>query len=154
QIQKGSTTTYSWKSSQIAGIKEFDNSPSVRYYHPHLTVKVNAIKFKAGWQRFDNVAGLYSTYYPNIKHIYEEQHPELQPLVDSLLAGVDTELGKAAVIYKWVQESLKYVAFEENYRGFRPYDPRKVINARFGDCKDMSAVLYSLMRVAGLPAYL
>lgn len=154
KTQKGNTTIYSWQADKLAGIKQFENSPSARYYHPHLTVKVNAIKFKSGWQRFDDVAGLYRTYYPNIKHIYEEQHTELQPLVDSLIAGQTSDFGKVAAIYQWVQESLKYVAFEENYRGFRPYDPRKVINARFGDCKDMSAVLFSLMRVAGLPAYL
>ncbi len=151
---KGKTTIYSWQAAQLAGMKQFENSPSPRYYHPHLTVKVNAILYKSGWQRFDDVAGLYRTYYPNIRHIYEESHDELKPLVDSILAGKTSDFEKVAAIYQWVQESLKYVAFEENYRGFRPYDPRKVINARFGDCKDMSAVLFSLMRVAGLPAYL
>lgn len=152
--QKKGKTIYFWEAKDLKGLDGVDHAPSPRYYHPHLTFRVKSITRKGKTDDFDGVAGLYRTYYPNIRHIYEEDHPEIRKLVDSIVQGKSDELQKAEAIYSWVQEHLKYVAFEENYRGFRPYSPTKVLNARFGDCKDMSSLLYSMMREAGLPAYM
>lgn len=155
QSRKGKETIYQWEMSDIQGIPNETNSPSGRYYLPHLMYRV--MGYTSGKERIPflhSPAGLYAHYYPYIAHIYEDDHQELQPLLDGILAGRTDPLEQTAAIYNWVQDNLKYVAFEEDYRGLRPYEPKRVIEARFGDCKDMSSVLYSLMHLAGLPVYL
>ncbi len=153
--RKGKESIFQWELKDTRGIPNEDNSPSGRYYLPHLMYRV--MGYTSGKEQvpfLHSPAGLYAHYYPYIAHIYEDDHRELQPLLDGILAGRTAPLEQTAAIYNWVQDNLKYVAFEEDYRGLRPYEPKRVIEARFGDCKDMSSVLYSLMHLAGLPVYL
>lgn len=155
ESRKGRETIYQWEVNNIKGIPSEENSPSGRYFLPHLMYRV--MGYRSGNEQvpfLHSPAGLYAHYYPYIAHIYEDDHRELQPLLDEILEGRTQPLAQTAAIYNWVQDNLKYVAFEEDYRGLRPYEPKRVIEARFGDCKDMSSVLYSLMHLAGLPVYL
>lgn len=155
QEQKGSYTVYTWQTKGVPAMPQESNGQAWRYYLPHLMYRINA--YKSGKDEvvlFKDLESLYAHNYKFVAHVYEQEHSELQPLVDSLTAGLTDPIAKTAAIYRWVQASLKYVAFEENYRGLKPFEPQQVIASRFGDCKDMTSVLFSLMRLANLPVYM
>jgi hypothetical protein len=48
---------------------------------------------------------------------------------------------------------VKYIAFEQGMEGFIPRDANLVCSRRFGDCKDMSSILTTMLRIAGVPAW-
>ncbi len=85
--------------------------------------------------------------------INKEVSPELKQIVDSLVKNTSTVEAKARAIYSWVQQSIKYVAFEQGMEGFIPRDANLVCSRRFGDCKDMSSLLTLMLKTAGVPAY-
>jgi hypothetical protein len=60
---------------------------------------------------------------------------------------------KARRIYNWVQQHIKYIAFEQGMEGFIPRDANLVCSRRFGDCKDMASILTVMLNTAGVPAY-
>ncbi|MEM7509386.1 MAG: DUF3857 domain-containing protein [Bacteroidota bacterium] len=53
----------------------------------------------------------------------------------------------------WVQNDVRYLGFEEGIGAYKPNAPAKVYKQRFGDCKDKSLLLVSLLRNEGLEAY-
>ncbi|WP_163326004.1 DUF3857 domain-containing protein [Draconibacterium mangrovi] len=54
---------------------------------------------------------------------------------------------------RFVQNKIRYLGFEDGINAFRPHTPEKVFNQRFGDCKDKSLLLVSLLRNIGVEAY-
>ncbi len=88
-----------------------------------------------------------------IKDINKVAGPELKRIVDSLVKGAPSQEVKARRIYSWVQDNIKYVAFEDGMEGFIPRDANFVCSRRFGDCKDMSSILTLMLNTAGVPAY-
>ena len=60
---------------------------------------------------------------------------------------------KARNIYKWVQQNIKYVAFENGMEGFIPREANLVCSRRYGDCKDMASIMTAMLQHAGVTAY-
>ena len=67
--------------------------------------------------------------------------------------GARTEPEKVARIYYWVQDHVRYIAFENGLRGFIPHDAGRVYASRYGDCKDMANLLHEMLRMAGVKSY-
>lgn len=54
---------------------------------------------------------------------------------------------------KWVQNEVRYLGLESGIGGYRPRAPAKVIKDRFGDCKDKSLLLSTMLRQKGIQAW-
>lgn len=78
-----------------------------------------------------DVTHLYSWYQSLVKNINKEApDPEMVKVVDSLTAGKSTEFEKVKAIYYWVQENVKYIAFEYALGGFVPRDANLVFKKK------------------------
>jgi hypothetical protein len=53
---------------------------------------------------------------------------------------------------RFVQDQVRYVALESGMSRRQPTDPEVVLARRFGDCKDKTVLLASLLRVGGVSA--
>lgn len=80
----------------------------------------------------------------------DEADEELKKIVTILTKDKKTDLEKVKAIYYWVQENIKYIAFEYALGGFIPREANDVFNKKYGDCKDNSSILYKMLDVAGL----
>ncbi len=56
-------------------------------------------------------------------------------------------------IYAWVQQNIRYVAYEEGESGHRPDRPAEVLRKRYGDCKGMALLLTTLLQHEGINAH-
>lgn len=66
----------------------------------------------------------------------------------------EEETQAAIITYiRFVQNKIRYLGFENGINAFKPHAPEKVFNQRFGDCKDKSLLLVSLLRSIGVEAY-
>jgi hypothetical protein len=102
---------------------------------------------------FGTVDDLYRFYYPFIRDLNKSPGAELKAVVASVTAGAATEREKAMRIYQYVQNNIKYVAFEDGTGGFIPREASLVCNRKYGDCKDMASLLVAMCREAGVKAY-
>lgn len=64
-----------------------------------------------------------------------------------------TQREKIERIYAWVQQNIRYVAYEEGESGHRPDRPAEVLRKRYGDCKGMALLLSSLLQHEGIDAH-
>ena len=101
-----------------------------------------------------SVDDLFEMYSGFIGNLNEEEDPTLRRIVDSLTLGLVDEEEKVRRIFYWVQDHIKYIAFEDGMRGFIPHNASLVCDKRYGDCKDMASIIHSMLQLAEIESYL
>lgn len=77
----------------------------------------------------------------------------LRQVVTDVLGPEPTTLPpkeRAARLYAWVRDSIRYCAIEIGIGGFVPHAADDVESLRYGDCKDKANLLKSLLHIAGV----
>ena len=71
-----------------------------------------------------------------------------------LTEGVDSHDRQIEILSAYVQDEIHYEAIEFGRRAYIPKTARETLRDRYGDCKDHSVLLYSLLTSAGFDASL
>jgi transglutaminase-like putative cysteine protease len=152
--KKKKETIYKWTLNKYKGEEYYSNAPDDSYYVPHIIVYVSSYVDNDGPHNFlSNLDDLFKWNVAFTKELNLTQDQSLKKIVDSLITGKKTETEKAKSIYKWVQQHIKYVAFENGLEGFKPRQAAEVCSKRYGDCKDMSSIITQMLRMASIKAY-
>ena len=152
--KKKRETIYRWVIKNVKPADIYSNAPDMRYFQPHIIVYITSYENKDGKQHFlSSLEDLHNWNYSFLKELNTSPDPALKKIVDSLVEGQPDERSKAQKIYQWVQQHIKYVAFEDGLEGFRPRQAGEVCAKRYGDCKDMSSIITQMLRMAGIKAY-
>jgi len=154
--EKGDQVVYRWVADNLPSPPRDDDAPEAQYYMPHIVFYVEEAVVKGQSRKLlSGVNELYTMYADFVHRIERQETPALKHSVDSLVAGASSEEEKVRRIYYWVQDNVRYIAFEQGLRGFIPHDAGLVFTRRYGDCKDMANLTYEMMRLAGVKnAYL
>ncbi|SFE56918.1 DUF3857 domain-containing protein [Thermoflexibacter ruber] len=147
----GEQIIYTWRADKLAEYKIEKDAPSLSYYEPHIIAYITEIKKKP---LLANANSLYQWYYSLTKDVNKEVLAEMQVLVDTLVKDKPTDREKAKTIFQWVQNHIKYIAIEDGLSGFIPKSASEVFKNRHGDCKDMSSIIVTMLKMANIPAYL
>ncbi len=73
--------------------------------------------------------------------------------VAELVEGTASEEEKARRIYHYCAKEIRYVAVEYGKAGYEPHSAEEIFSNKYGDCKDQSILLITMLRSAGLEAY-
>jgi len=148
------TITYTFTGKSNIGFKREDDAPDNSYFMPHVIVYIDKYTVNNKEVKvLSDVGELYGWYQELLSNLKHENHPELKALADSLTQNAISEREKIKAIYYWVQDQIKYIAFEEGLGGFIPREPIETYNKRFGDCKDKATLLNELLHEAGINSY-
>jgi transglutaminase-like putative cysteine protease/predicted Zn-dependent protease len=99
----------------------------------------------ASWQ---SVAAEYS------KIVDSRAKPEsVQSIVDRLVAGKRTVQEKEAAILDFVDGEVRYTGIEFGEAAIVPHNPEDTLRLKYGDCKDKATLLVTMLRAAGIQAY-
>lgn len=155
KFSKGKEVIYEWSASGLEPLKVDGNSPSIRYFAPHVLIAVKSYTSSSGTKNvLSSLDDLYSWYSSFVKDLGKtEPSRDLIAVVDRLKAPGDTEAETVRKMYYWVQDNIRYIAFEEGMRGLIPHNGSYVCEKRYGDCKDMASILVSMMKIAGIKGY-
>ena len=154
KVAKGDRIIYTWKASKISGFRTEPNSPDHMCYLPQIIPYIHSYKLNnKDVTVFRNVDDLFhwkNKFLTNIDHRHTVAMTET---VNSILKNCTSDIAKVGAIYHWVQNNIKYVANEYAEGGLVPRDPYIVYEKRYGDCKDMSAIIIEMLDIAGIKAY-
>ncbi|MCC7297798.1 MAG: transglutaminase domain-containing protein, partial [Bacteroidia bacterium] len=133
---------------EFKNVKPFTNDRGGRgpsYNYPHLLIQYNyAQEGETKVPMTGTVEGLYSWYYGLVKQLKNDT-VELKKFTQKLIAGKTTDQDKIKAIYYWVQDNIRYIAFEDGIAGFKPEECADVYNNRYGDCKGMANLLVNML---------
>ena len=121
---------------------------------PHiLLVHKNHKANGKGETLFSSTHDLYNWYRGLVKDIGNKSDT-LQSLVDSLTVSANSDKEKIEHIFYWVQDHIRYLAYEDGIMGFVPESVQKVYHNRYGDCKGMANLTCEMLKLAGFDARL
>ena len=150
KTEKGGVTTLTWKVENQKAYKRHSNAPNLRYYTPHVVAYIGEMRLQdTTISVLPNLDGLYNWYYSLVKDVNAEEDSTLKAITQEITAGVTSKDEKARIIFNWVQDNIKYVAFEDGMGGFIPRPASSVCRKRYGDCKDMASIITDMMKYAG-----
>ena len=78
---------------------------------------------------------------------------EVQAIVERLIAGKKTVAEKEAAIIDYLGREIRYTGIEFDEAAIMPHDPAEVLGHKYGDCKDKATLAVTMLRAAGIPAY-
>jgi len=148
----GTTVTYKLSSIPARGL--YNNEPRSSKTNAHLIPIVKS--YKAGGKTvrgMKETADLYG-WYAGLVEKMKDKPEVLRSTVDKLVGGKETDIEKIKAIYYWVQENIRYVAFEYGIMGFKPEECQDVYSNKYGDCKGMANLTKQMLTLAGYDARL
>ncbi|MGO9776858.1 MAG: transglutaminase domain-containing protein [Terracidiphilus sp.] len=77
----------------------------------------------------------------------------VKAVVDPLVAGKKTVAEKEAAIVDYLDREVRYTGIEFGEAAIVPHDPAETLGHKYGDCKDKATLLVTMLRAAGIPAY-
>jgi|SRR5579859_860722 len=82
-----------------------------------------------------------------------ESSPEIKQKVATLVESEPNTTRKMAVIAKFVQDDIRYVAIELGIGGWQPHAATEVYAHHFGDCKDKATLMSTMLKEIGIDSY-
>ncbi|MBX2827234.1 MAG: transglutaminase [Flavobacteriaceae bacterium] len=144
--------TYSFKDMDAQSKEANSMGPS--YLYPHVLFIAKSFKTKEGTLAlFSDTKDLFAWYNTLVKSV-EVDASVYADKVKELTSGVNSDEDKIKNIYYWVQDNIRYIAFEDGIAGFKPDSPQNVYTKRYGDCKGMAILTKSMLEEAGFDARL
>jgi hypothetical protein len=140
-IHDGNKKTYLWEYKNIPQIiKEASMPPMGEVAFRLLVTTMNSWEEFSDWWR-KKIAGK------------TEPDESINKKVAELTKDLSGSKDKMEVIFDYVKREIRYVSIDLGKSGFEPESAKKVFENKYGDCKDKSTLLISMLRAAGIPAY-
>lgn len=152
--ENGDSKIYKYTIKNIKAMRPEANSLGHLHHYPHIVVLTKEFKTSSGSQKvISSVNDLYGWYSSLVKDVSND-NTTFADEVRRLTADSKTTEDKIRAIYYWVQDNIKYIAFEDGIAGFKPEAAQQVFTNRYGDCKGMANLTKQMLKVAGLDARL
>jgi len=121
---------------------------------PHVLVLSKSYEYKGEKNNlFATTDDLYSWYASLVKKM-DNKPEELKEIVTELTAKAKTPQDKVENIFYWVQDNIRYIAYENGIMGFKPANANEVYKKKYGDCKGMANLTCEMLKIAGFDARL
>lgn len=145
-------TVYSFKMKDIPPMRNEASAPGLTYLAPHILVLCKSAKPKdEQYTYFKTVKEQYDWYKGLVEQIGDDEKP-VKEKAEELTAGLSSDEAKVKKLFQWVQDNIRYIAFEDGIAGFKPEKAQEVLRKKYGDCKGMANLLTVMLRSLKLDA--
>jgi len=153
-VKENDITRVTFTIKNLPAFHSEPSSPNHALSYPHI-ICVNKAYTQNGQRKvlFESVKDLYG-WYSKVCEDIGNKPEELKNKVTELTAGKKTDIEKIESIYYWVQDNIRYIAFEDGIMGFKPDAAQNVLKNKYGDCKGKANLLKEMLKLAGYDARL
>jgi hypothetical protein len=152
--EKSGTKTIVYSASKLPALPNEISSPGITYTSPHIMlITEQAVTGGNTISYFKNTSDQYKWYASLVKEIGNDES-SIKTKAHEIVQGKQTDLEKIQAIYFWVQQNIRYLAFENGIAGFRPEKAQEVLRKKYGDCKGMANLTKCLLTSQGYDARL
>jgi hypothetical protein len=132
---------YLWEYREVPQILEEDNMPPLD--EVALQVMVTTL---TSWEEFFQ-------WWSRKVEGKTDADGTIRKKTDDLTEGLLTESEKIEALFDFVKREVRYVSIQLGKSGYIPRTAREVFETRYGDCKDKSTLLLSMLKSAGISAH-
>jgi tetratricopeptide (TPR) repeat protein len=143
---------YRWQSSQlepVAGkthneLLRMEKDPALRdETEPHLPA--------VAWTNFHTWAEV-GAWYRSMEGSRTDPDDDIRAKVKELTAGKSSDEEKARALYAFVSAQIRYIGVAFGIGRYQPHQASEVLTNQYGDCKDKTTLLISMLAAANIPA--
>lgn len=143
---------YHWQSSQLSPVAGQSKNDLLKLDHnPTLGTSDAPALPDVAWTNFHSWQEV-GAWYRSLEGARIEPDDDIRAKVATLIAGKSTPDEKARAIYAFVSSQVRYIGVAFGIGRFQPHLASDVLNNQYGDCKDKSTLLISMLAAAGIPA--
>lgn len=132
---------YTWSRSDVPAINVEDNIPD--WYDPYDHIQVSEF---GSWRDI----ALWSD---SLFQLNAPSRAAVTKLAATIRAAHPQQRDQVVAAIRFVQDQIRYLGIEMGRNSHQPHQPSDVLDQRWGDCKDKSFLLASLLRELGVEAY-
>jgi hypothetical protein len=91
-----------------------------------------------------------SKWYVNLVREQMKSDSELEKFTRELIEGKKTDEEKINVIFNFVSQNVRYIAVLLGPHTHKPHAANDIFRKRYGDCKDKTVLLLTMLKIAGI----
>ena len=153
QTTKGGYTNYVFIMRDIPAFKSEFKQIGRAYTDPHIVIQIKSFESKGeSLQGFDKVSDVYK-WNNRLYNMAGNDKEKIKETLSKITAPYTNDIDKIKAIYYFVQDKVRYIAYEEGYSGYIPTSAQTVLANKYGDCKGMANLLTELLKLAGYDAH-
>lgn len=142
-----------YTANSIKAIKRESMSPSFKKICPRLMTRIKNFHYKGFDASVDSWKDLGTWVDEKLLSGRDELSPQTVAKAKSLVDGVQDDLEKAKIIYKYVQDNTRYISVQIGIGGLQPIAAVEVDRVKYGDCKGLSNYTKALLKEVGVTSY-
>ncbi len=135
------TVIYIWRYGETPALELEEGMPHINDIAPRL--RYSSI---ADW---DDVY----TWYKELAKGRYTPDADIEEKVRELTRNLETDEAKIRAIYHFVASNIRYVGIELGQSAYQPSHAAEVFQMQYGDCKDKTTLLISMLDLVGIKAY-
>ena len=140
-IDRGTKKVYLWEYRDIPQILREDYMPPMKEIAFNISVTT-----MESWEEF------FHWWRKAIKG-RTDPNEAIRKKVTELTRDLSTSRDKIEAIFDYVKREVRYVSIDLGKSGYVPEPATEVFENKYGDCKDQSTLLISMLKTAGIPAH-
>ena len=135
------TVVYIWRYGETSALAIEESMPHINDIAPRL--------------RYSSIADWDDVYmwYKKIAKGRYTPDAKIEEKVQQLTQNLTTEAAKIRDIYHFVATNIRYVGIELGQSAYQPSPATEVFQMQYGDCKDKTTLLISMLDLVGIKAY-
>lgn len=143
-----------YEATDLAAMPQESHMPGIQKVFPHLLVFIKSNSDpKAAEKYFASQQEMYKWCKLLVDSVNNE--PEsLREVFNEIKKNETDSFKLMEKIFYWVQDHVRYIAFENGIMGYKPMPAKKVCNMLYGDCKGMANLTKNLLLLGGIKARL
>ncbi|SHN22345.1 transglutaminase domain-containing protein [Chitinophaga sp. CF418] len=145
---------YTYTATELPAMKSTSMSPGPTWIYPHILVRSKAANYNGEKNTYFNTT---NDLYQWCHNLTTQLHPDTTALgakAREITTGITDPFAQMKAIFYWVEENIRYIAFEDGLAGFKPDEAHEVMRKKYGDCKGMANLTKELLLRCGLDARL
>lgn len=143
-----------FRATDLDPISDDFDLPGKSHIYPHIIIHVKSYTRDGKKHNILNDLSDQYGWYKSLTSDIGNDPSALRETVVGLTNGKTSDEEKIQAIYYWVQDNIRYIAFEDGIAGFKPASCQKVYKNRYGDCKGMANLTKEMLNLAGYDARL
>ncbi len=153
ETKKGGYTNYVFIANELPAYKNEYRRIGRATTDPHIVVQIKSFENKGETLKgFDKVDDVYA-WNNRLYLMAGNDKDKLKATVTKITEGKTKDLDKIKAIYYWVQDNIRYIAYEDGYSGYIPSSVQDVLTKKYGDCKGMANLLTEMLKISGYNAH-
>ena len=148
----GDEKVYTYSMKDLPAVPEESQAPGYTYFVPHILVLCkSASPADEKITYFNTVKDQYNWYKNLVAQIGNDENL-IKEKTEEIVKGANTDEEKVKAVFLWVQDNIRYIAFENGIAGFKPEKGQDVIKKKYGDCKGMANLVTEMLKSIKLDA--